>query len=196
MPPITNAFWRNQLPHWEVASGTYFFTIRCAGSLPKAVAERVAAIHRQLQSVEPASESFVQLQRQYFLTTEKYLDAGQGFCPFREPRCCQVVVDALEALAQQGWRLLHYAIMPNHLHALLSTTDPADDMKSVWQRWKGRTARACNSILGRQGPFWQRDWFDRWMRDQSGTQKTIDYIRNNPVKAGLVQNWEDYPWVR
>ena len=159
MPSTTTSFWRNQLPHWEVAAGTYFFTIRCAGSLPKAVAERVAAIHRELQQIEPASEEFLQLQRQYFLTTEKYLDAGHGFCPFRDPRCCEEVVAALTNLAEVGWRVRHYAILPNHIHALLTTSDTACDMKTVWQRWKGRTARSCNEILGRRGTFWQRDWF-------------------------------------
>ena len=196
MEPKTTEFWRNQLPHWEVESGTYFITIRCAGSLPKAVAERVATIHRTLQAIEPASEEFRLLQRQYFLTTEKYLDAAHGFCPFREAHCCDLAVKALQSLDQQGWQVLHYAIMPNHLHALFATTKEANGMKIVWQRWKGSTARAGNEILGRRGAFWQRDWFDRWMRDEAEMQKTIAYIRNNPVKAGLVQKWEDFPWVR
>jgi REP element-mobilizing transposase RayT len=192
----TTAFWRNQLPHWEVRAGTYFFTIRCMGSLPEAATERVATIHRKMQETQPNSEAFRQLQRQYFLTMEKYLDVGYGFCPFREARCCREVLESMEVLAQQGWHLLHYAIMPNHVHALFGTTESSTSMKSVWRAWKGRTARNCNALLGRRGAFWQRDWFDRWMRDEASKQKTIDYIRNNPVKAQLVKDWRDYPWVR
>ncbi|MCC5790803.1 MAG: transposase [Opitutales bacterium] len=194
--PRTKSFWRAQLPHWEIDGGSYFVTIRCAGSLPKNIAERAKTILRDLQEFEPDSEGFLKVQRRYFQTTEKYLDKGQGFCPFRDSRCCEVILEKLEALEGKGWNLRHFAILPNHLHVLMSTTISADPMKSVWPRWKGITARECNRILGRSGPFWQREWFDRWMRDEMNTQKTIKYIRQNPVKAGLVKNWEDYPWVK
>ena len=79
---------------------------------------------------------------------------------------------------------------------LFTTTQSADDMSKVWRTWKGRTARWCNVALQRRGAFWQRDWFDRWMRDAASIARTVDYIRNNPVKGGLVKEWKDYPWVR
>lgn len=116
--PVTTAFWRNRLPHWEVREGVYFLTLRCAGSLPPSVVGQVAAIR----------------------------EAGR--------------------------------------------------MKDLWARWKGRTARRCNEWLGRTGAFWHKDWFDRWMRNDAATERTVRYIRNNPVKAGLVKDWREYEWVR
>jgi REP element-mobilizing transposase RayT len=192
--PKTIRFWRNHLPHWQVEAGVYFITIRAAGSLPKAVTARIAELHRSMSAVEPASEDYVQLQRQYFLTLEKYLDAGYGFCPFENPACCHTVKDALMELETVGWSVKHFVIMPNHVHLLVATDQSAEAMSGVWRSWKGRTARWCNLALERRGAFWQRDWFDRWMRDAASIQKTIDYIRNNPVKGGLVSKWEDYPW--
>jgi REP element-mobilizing transposase RayT len=194
--PKTIRFWRNHLPHWQIEAGVYFITIRTAGSLPKAVSQRIAEIHQSMAAVEPASADYLHLQRQYFQTLEKYLDEGNGFCPFKTEACCQIIVDALENLKEAGWNLEHYVIMPNHLHVLITTTQSADDMSKVWRTWKGRTARWCNVALQRRGAFWQRDWFDRWMRDEASIARTVVYIRNNPVKGKLVKKWEDYPWVR
>jgi REP element-mobilizing transposase RayT len=193
--PKTIRFWRNHLPHWQVESGVYFITIRAAGSLPKAVSARIGELHLSMSAVEPASADYLQLQRQYFLTLEKYLDAGYGFCPFNHTACCQIVKDSLVELKTVGWNLKHFAIMPNHVHLLVATDQSAEAMASVWRSWKGRTARWCNLALERRGAFWQRDWFDRWMRDEASIARSIDYIRNNPVKGGLVKKWQDYPWV-
>ncbi len=171
-------------------------TLRCVGSLPVPVVEQVADIRDALASVSPRSEEFAGLQRRYFLTVERYLDRGRGFCPFRDGNCCQHVREALESLSGSGWHLRHYVLMPNHVHALFRTDREAGRMKDVWARWKGRTARHCNALLGRTGAFWHKDWFDRWMRDDAATERTVRYIRNNPVKAGLAKDWREYEWVR
>ena len=69
-----------------------------------------------MSAVEPASADYLHLQRQYFQTLEKYLDEGNGFCPFKTEACCQIIINALDNLKEAGWNLEHYAIMPNHLH--------------------------------------------------------------------------------
>ncbi len=64
-------------------------------------------------------------------------------------------------------------------------------MKSL----KGATAREANRLLGRTGePFWQKESYDHWVRSQREFEKIRAYIESNPVKAGLVQEPEDYPW--
>ena len=57
--------------------------------------------------------------------------------------------------------------------------------------WKSYSAQKANALLGRTGPFWQREYFDHLVRDQSSLRKITQYIRDNPQKAGLL-NW---PWV-
>ena len=50
-------------------------------------------------------------------------------------------------------------------------------------------------MLGRTGqPFWQAESYDRSVRDERESNRIEGYIENNPVKAGLVANAEDYPW--
>jgi putative DNA methylase len=63
------------------------------------------------------------------------------------------------------------------------------------QSLKGFTAREANKILRRTGePFWQRESYDHWVRDEQEFGRIRAYIENNPVRAGLVARAEDYPW--
>ena len=60
---------------------------------------------------------------------------------------------------------------------------------------KGYTALEANRILGQTGEtFWQNESFDHWPRDQDEFFRIVDYIENNPVKAGLVDRPEDWIW--
>ena len=185
-------YWRTQLPHWEVECGVYFITIRCAGSLPRVIIQRLSEIQQSLAVIEPASDEFALLQRRYFMTIEKYLDSGQGFAPFKDPRCCHLVVDRFRDLQVQGWDVRHFVIMPNHVH-LVVWAKGATAMAETWKRWKGRISHDANQVLGRSGSFWQRDWFDRVMRSEAETIRVIRYVHNNPIKAGLG---EGYEWLQ
>ena len=193
----TIRFRRGKLPHWEVEGGRYFITVRLADSLPDEVVARLQEIHQTLSTIESASEQFAALQRQYFRTMEKYLDAGTGSCAHCDPRCAQAIVAELAALSEWAVDAPHFAIMPNHWHALLvPRAECVHSLDQVMKRLKGRTAKQLRRIVGGSGTVWQREWFDRWMRDDSECEKTVAYIRNNPVKAGLAARWEDHPWTR
>ena len=48
--------------------------------------------------------------------------------------------------------------------------------------------------LGRSGPFWHADYFDRYMRNEEHLAQTVEYVEQNPVKAGLVSVAVDWRW--
>jgi len=191
----TLRFARRKLPHWEVAQGRYFVTVRCAGTLPGAVLRRIEEIAQNMKGIEPRSPAFAALQREGFRTLEEHLDGcTDGW----------LVGDTAGALAQEfanlnevGFAMPHFAIMPNHWHGLLvaGSASPTS-LTSVMKRIKGRSAKAIRRSIGGAGPVWQREWFDHWIRDDSEWQRCVDYIRANPVKAGLVSRWEDHPWTK
>jgi REP element-mobilizing transposase RayT len=54
--------------------------------------------------------------------------------------------------------------------------------------------REANQILGRTGQFGFREYFDRYIRDERHFANAVQYIHENPVKAGLVENPEDWPF--
>ena len=110
-----------------------------------------------------------------------------------QPAIARIVVGSI----RKGVELAHfelgaYVVMANHVHLLISPKIPPDRlMKSL----KGSTAREANRALGRTGePFWQKESYHHWVRGPQEFERIRTYIENNPVKAGVVQTPEDFPW--
>ena len=103
----------------------------------------------------------------------------------------------MEALWRGGRELnlfeLHaFAVMPNHVHVLLSPYVP---LARITRGVKRLTASKANELLGRSGQrFWQEESFDRWIRNAAEFERVKNYIEWNPVKAGLCKRPEDWPW--
>jgi REP element-mobilizing transposase RayT len=76
--------------------------------------------------------------------------------------------------------------MPNHVHAVF-VLNSAWSLEKILLSWKGFTARKINALLGHTGGFWQRDYFDRLVRDSKHLANCIRYIRRNPEKARLPE---------
>jgi len=93
---------------------------------------------------------------------------------------------------RQFYELEAWVVMPNHVHLLMIPKITV----AVSMRWlKGSTAHAANRILGRTGqPFWQDESFDHYLRHASQIGRTVAYIEQNPVSAGLVRSAESWPW--
>jgi putative transposase len=88
------------------------------------------------------------------------------------------------------WHITLFLLMPDHLHALLSFARDLS-MSEVIRDWKRFHAR-INHII------WQEGYFDHRLRaDERGMQLTLkmNYIRQNPVAAGLCARPKDWPWV-
>jgi len=60
---------------------------------------------------------------------------------------------------------------------------------------KSAAVHKINRVLGRTGSLWQRESFDRIVRSDENLRRKREYIINNPVRAGLVSSWDDYPWT-
>jgi putative transposase len=92
--------------------------------------------------------------------------------------------------AEDKWFITIFLIMPDHIHAMLSF--PRDQsMSEVVRQWKSFHKRHSCVV-------WQDNFFDHRLRDDERGQQVIaklDYIRNNPVAAGLCVKAEDWPWT-
>jgi len=76
--------------------------------------------------------------------------------------------------------------MPNHVHAAF-VLNLAWLLENIILSWKGFTARHINALIGRTGTVWQRDYFDRLVRNAKHLANCIRYIRRNPQKARLCE---------
>ncbi len=173
-------FWhsRGYLPHCDTPGLLQAITFRLDDSLPAQV------LHRLMQESEDEVEKLKQI--------EHLLDAGHGECWLQQPAIAHIVEDALLYGDGQGYRLLAWCVMPNHVHALIET-QTGHPLPKVVQGWKSFTARLINQHLGRTGTVWMRDYFDRYIRDDHHLAAAIAYIHANPVKAGLVASEREWP---
>ena len=154
-------------------------------------------INYRLHDAMPASrrhewEAFLKIEdeRERITKLESYLDAGHGECHLRRPEIAGLVQENLLHFDGARYRLLAWVVMPNHVHVLIETLQTP--LAEILHGWKSFTAKAANRLLGRQGEFWQTEYFDRFIRDEEHLGKAVRYIEMNPVKAGLVKSPEEW----
>jgi REP element-mobilizing transposase RayT len=95
---------------------------------------------------------------------------------------------------------LHVAvIMPDHVHLILTPLVGCDgwtcSLPDIMRMIKGRAARKINVFLRRCGPVWQDESFDHVLRSNESLAEKVDYICQNPVRAGLTSEGEEYLWL-
>ena len=78
-------------------------------------------------------------------------------------------------------------LMPDHLHALIGI-DGRDSLSQVIRDYKRITAKLARVQ-------WQRNFFDHRLRHDESLTEKFAYIRQNPVRAGLIRNENDWPYV-
>ena len=87
-----------------------------------------------------------------------------------------------------------YCIMSNHVHLLVTIPENDTMFYRVLQSLKRYTAQAANRLLNRTGQsFWHPESYDHVVRNSGEFKRIIEYILMNPVKAELVESWEDWP---
>jgi REP element-mobilizing transposase RayT len=157
--------------------------------------------------------NWLRTQRLIFAEMELWLDRAEWNPHFRDRDVAEMVADAIHHRHERrDWHMHEYVIMPTHIH-LFCEIGPRG-MKAVLEDFKRWTAHRAADLLQvgpacRAGPdhaqrsrsasgtyrFWQREWFDHWSRSDAEDDRTITYIRNNPLKAGLATNYHDWPYA-
>lgn len=174
---------RGYLPHFDQPELVQSITFRLADALPATIIESLYQ--------EEQNKTITDAEKRQRL--ENYLDTGYGSCHLRDPRIAGLTKNAFLHFDGERYHLLAWVIMPNHVHVLIEIYDgyPLD---KVVQSWKSFIAHQSNKILSREGPFWFPDYFDRFIRDDRHLTNVINYIHQNPVKAGLVETAVDWPF--
>ena len=181
---------RGYLPHFDSPGVVQHITFHLADSL---ATDAIKAIESEIRLVpEPQRDP----ERRKCL--EAWIDAGHGSCVFRNSAIARLMQSSLLNADGHRYRLLAWVVMPNHVHALIKPVNGWTVAKIV-ATWKKFSARQINDHLSahrhrRLQPFWHREYWDRFMRDEQHLQRTIAYIHNNPVKSGLVASPEQWPW--
>ena len=198
------------MPHCDAAGLTQHVSFHLGDSLPSFALERMQAevgLLPETQRAKAKYQKIAQLQ-----------DTGFGSCLLAEPACAEILEKSLHFGDGSRYRLLSWVVMPNHVHVLIEQL-PHWPLWKVVQGWKRHSAREIGKLLdvglpsatrrsgSPSGPgrrlvvgkptnsgIWQRDYWDRFIRDDEHLAAVIHYIEQNPVAAGLVGSAEQWRW--
>jgi putative transposase len=110
---------------------------------------------------------------------------------FAEPPVAAAAVEVLRQRAiAAGVPVYAYCVMPDHVHLVLGPSPTCDIVMFVGQ-FKNLAQRAAwsHGVVGR---FWQKSFWDHFLRADEQVERVVAYVLNNPVRAGLVEQWRDY----
>ena len=176
---------RGYLPHFDGIVIPQFISIHLADSVPGAVIKRWK---QELDTTNSKRDKLL-LQRRI----ERYADQGYGKAYLRDDRLAEIVQKTLLKDDGKKYRLSSWVVMPNHVHSLLTRFENYT-LSDIMQSFKSITSHRANKIMRQSGQFWMLEYFDRYIRNAKHYKKTVEYIENNPVKAGLCAKPEDYPF--
>jgi putative transposase len=103
-----------------------------------------------------------------------------------------VVKAALRNFDSQRYELFGYVVMNDHVHVVVKPST-GYDLTAIVQSWKSYTANRLQRAYGREGQVWQREYFDRVIRDAQEMADRLAYILGNPGKRW--PDIDDYSWV-
>ncbi len=197
--------YERHLPHWRQDGGTYFATFNLADALPQNKQREIQSMRREWEHKYPpprSEQAWVEYAKTVLNFAEKVLDAGHGKCWFRN----SIYVDALHRsllhFHDQRYELGCYVVMANHCHLTIRPydgTELEDELGAI----KRTTSRFINEKEGSTGSLWSQESYDQIIRDEEHLYHLVQYIGNNPIKAGLPSmqwhrwinpNWEKAGW--
>lgn len=193
--------YERNLPHWRQDGAVYFVTFRLKDSIPKSVLEAWEHDRRiwlAANGVTDANDPTDRLQRYRAIPIERRrayerdqarrffveLDRCHGACVFRSADVSAIVEGALRFHDGTRLRCGDFVIMPNHVHWLLMPLGEhkLEEILHSVKRW---SARQINLLLGQSGSLWQKESYDRIVRDAGECERTRSYLEQNPIKAQL-----------
>ena len=216
MKTLKTNYKSNFLPHIQPIGACFFVTFRLHDSLPRNYLdqfrdEKNETIHYlNRHKPENYKELIAVEEKKFFKIFDESLDKVlNGVDYLKREDVAKTVVEQLKKYDGECYELLAYCIMPNHVHILIDTRLQLSKLEfedeitienytplyKIMQRIKGASARFSNLSLRRTNhTFWQRDYFDYFIRNEKELQRVISYILENPVKAKLVKVWDEWPF--
>jgi putative transposase len=194
------------LPHWRQDGATYYVTFRLTDSLPQSKLKELVDLRKEwYRQPQPNSKEISEkYSREVMKKVEAWLDQGMGICILKHPAASETVAQAMHHFDGVRYQLASYIIMPNHVHVIVQPKILEDDpLEWIVHSWKRYTARQINEHLDRNGSLWQKESFDRIVRDEEHLYRCIQYIGSNAKKAGLAlqacprwirPDWKEAGW--
>ncbi len=157
---------RRFLPHTDLIGYYQFVTFRTHDS-----------IDDYLKRVR--DEDISSQQKEYKI--DQYIDLSSKGC-YLNGDILAYLKEFFVSKDKSFYDLVAFCVMPNHIHILFKQND---ELRKIMQVLKGSTSFSINKMLGKKGKFWEENYYDKVIRDENHFHTVYEYIKNNPIKAGL-----------
>jgi putative transposase len=193
--------YRVKLPHIQPMGEVFFVTycLKEAMTQPEIIKLQIDfEIEKQDLKGQPNLLDIA--QRRYFGKFDEALHSFKHINHLSDNRLAQEVVKSLHFWDGKRVELIAFCIMSNHVHVVVrmfseKESDVSWTLTSWLQSVKQFSSKACNKLLGNGGSkFWQKESYDRLVRDREELYRIISYTLDNPIKAGLCKNRSDWKW--
>ena len=111
-----------------------------------------------------------------------------------EPAASILIDEWKSAPKRHGWYIGQYVVMPDHVHFFCSSGHETKNLSEFMKYWKEWTSKRIKRECGVEGRVWQPEFFDHVIRNENSYAQKKEYVFNNPVRAGLVKNADDWLW--
>ncbi|MDD4309402.1 MAG: transposase [Candidatus Cloacimonetes bacterium] len=198
--------YRRRLPHAYANNTPVFITWRLKFTLPIDVVKKMSLEKEKFEkSILMLSEDYQNMQRYQF--SKKQFDLYDDILGCNQdlpqlltkPEIASIIQDSFNFLDGKKYSLHASCIMSNHVHLLLTPLVDVDKEKQaigdISHSLKRFTAREINKLLGKDGSLWANESYDHLVRNEKEYVRIGWYIINNPVKAGLVDDWKQWKFT-
>lgn len=175
---------RKGLPHFDGQEITQFITFRLADSIPQSL---VNEMKEDLKTFKG------NIDREKEERMQALLDKGMGSCILGEPRCAELMQKSIQFLDPKRYELRAWVVMPNHINMLVKFGE-GQSLSSALHSLKSYTGHELKKVHPELDSIWQIESFDRYIRNEEHYGRTLSYIHENPVTAGLCSRPEQFRW--
>jgi REP-associated tyrosine transposase len=137
----------------------------------------------------PRLQTFAYIGRYRYFLTFCTKDRHSAFAP--GDVVSFVGAEIFKASSQCEFAVSAYVFMPDHVHLLVEGCSDACELKRFASLAKQRSAFVYSRAKDRQ--LWQPSYYDHILRPEESSLPVMHYMLQNPVRAGLVEDWIDYP---
>ena len=95
---------------------------------------------------------------------------------------------------RHGWAVGSFVVMPDHVHFFCTDGEQGTTLSGFIGAWKEWTAKAVKHECGIVGSVWQKGFFDHLLRSSESYSEKWNYVQNNPIRAGLTSNVDEWPF--
>jgi len=187
-------------PEVKKAKGVYYTPKYIVDYIVKNTVGRLLSADKSVRSTNTKTVGAFKLTRRYL----PHLQLGGSFyfVTFASARgelsepARRALMDVIKYDDGKKYELVMAVVMPDHAHILLKPLEkrPGEwfDLAQIAKLIKGVSSRRINELLGSSGRVWKDDRYDKVVRDQDEFDVKIEYMLQNPVKAGLADKPENY----